>query len=116
EVTTYGAQQVLVGDDPYLVNQVAERFAPTIAEVAKAGSFDVVVVTASSFGKDLAPRVAAKLGAGYAPDISTVNADGGKLTYRRPVFAGNAFGTCEITTPVQVVSVRQSEFSPAEPS
>ena len=116
EITTFGATKVLVVDDAYLANAVAERFAPTIAEVAKSGGFDIIAVTASSFGKDVAPRVAAKLGAGYAPDISSVKADGGKLTYKRPVFAGNAFATAELTTPVQVVSVRQSEFAPAEAS
>jgi electron transfer flavoprotein alpha subunit len=116
EVTTFGAAKVIAVDDAYLANAVAERFAPTIAAVAKNGGFDVVVVTASSFGKDVAPRVAAKLGAGYVPDISSVKADGGKLTYKRPVYAGNAFATAELTTPVQVVSVRQSEFAPAEAS
>jgi len=116
EVATFGAAKVLTADDPYLANAVAERFAPTIAEVATKGGFDIVVVTASSFGKDVAPRVAAKLGAGYAPDISGVKAEGGKLSYRRPVFAGNAFATAQVTTAVQVVSVRQSEFAPAEPS
>jgi len=115
EVTGFGAQKVLVCDDPYLANPVAERFAPTIAAVAKSG-FDVVAVTASSFGKDVAPRVAGKLGAGYAPDISGVKDEGGKLVYKRPVFAGNAYATCTINTPVQVVSARQSEFSAAEPS
>ncbi|AKV02069.1 Electron transfer flavoprotein, alpha subunit [Labilithrix luteola] len=116
EVTGFGAAKVLACDDAYLQNGLAERVSPTIAAVAKSGGFDVVVVTASSFGKDVAPRVAAKLGAGYAPDISNVKVDGGKLTYRRPVFAGNAYGNCQINTPVQVVSVRQSEFSAAEPS
>ena len=116
EVATYGAAKVLVADDASFVGQVAERFAPTIAATAKAGGFDVVAITASSFGKDVAPRVAAKLGAGYAPDISSVKADGGKLVYKRPIYAGNAYATCELTTPVQVVSVRQSEFTAAEPS
>ena len=116
EVTTFGAAKVIVVDDAYLANPVAERLAPSIAAVAKSGGFDVVVVTASSFGKDVAPRVASKLAAGYASDISSVSAEGGKLTYKRPVYAGNAFATCEVTTAVQVVSVRQSEFAPAEPS
>ena len=116
EVTTYGATKVIVVDDAYLANAVAERFAPTIAEVAKSGGYDIIAVTASSFGKDVAPRVAAKLGAGYAPDISKVSAEGGKLTFKRPVFAGNAFATAELTTPMQVYSVLQSEFAPAEPS
>ncbi len=116
EVAAYGASKVIVVDDAKLARQVCEQFAPTIAAVAKAGSFDVVVATASSFGKDVAPRVAAKLGAGYAPDISSVKVDGGKLVFRRPMYAGNAYGLCEITTPVKVVTVRQSEFAAAEPS
>lgn len=116
ELAGFGAQKLLVCDDAYLANPVVEHFAPTVAAVAKGGGFDVVAVTASSFGKDLAPRVAAKLGAGYAPDISGVKAEGGKLVYRRPVFAGNAYATCTVETPVQVVSVRQSELAAAEPS
>jgi electron transfer flavoprotein alpha subunit len=116
DVTGFGAAKVLAADDESLANPVAERHAPTIAAVAKNGGFDVVVTTASSFGKDVAPRVAAKLGAGYVPDISGVKNEGGKLVYRRPVYAGNAYATCELVTPIQVVSVRQSEFQPAEPS
>jgi electron transfer flavoprotein alpha subunit len=116
-VAGFGAAKLLVTDDAYLANPIAERFAPTIAEVAKKGGFDVIVVTASSFGKDVAPRVAGKLDAGYAPDISAVRVgDGGKLSFVRPVFAGNAFATAELTTGVQVVSVRQSEFAPADPT
>jgi electron transfer flavoprotein alpha subunit len=108
EVAAFGAAKVITVDDAYLAHAVAERYAPTIAAVATSGGFDIVAFTASSFGKDIAPRVAAKLSAGYVPDISSVKADGGKLTYKRPVFAGNAFATAELTTPVQVVSVRQS--------
>jgi electron transfer flavoprotein alpha subunit len=107
---------VILVDDATLSDQVCERFAATIAEITKSGAFDTVAFTASSFGKDVAPRVAAKLGAGYAPDITSVQAHGGKRIYRRPMFAGNAFGLCEITTPLHVVSVRQSEFAAAEPS
>ncbi len=115
ELAALGAAKVLVADDASVPNYVAERFAPTVVATAKKG-FDVVVTAASAFGKDLMPRVAAALGAGYANDISQVKVNGGKLAYRRPMFAGNAYGWCEITTPVQVVSVRQSEFAPASPT
>jgi electron transfer flavoprotein alpha subunit len=114
EVAAYGAAKILVVDDASLKDQVCERFAPTIAAIGK--DFDVIAITASSFGKDVAPRVAAKLSAGYAPDISGVKLDGGKLVYRRPVYAGNAYVNCTLTTKLQVVSVRQSEFAAAEPS
>ena len=114
DLATYGAGSVLVADDDYFAGYVGERFSPTVAAAAK--GYDVVVVTASVFGKDLAPRVAAKLGAGYASDIAKVEVNGGKLSYKRPMYAGNAIATMEINTPVQVVSVRQSEFEAAAPS
>src|SRR5882724_303608 len=115
ELTAFGAAKVLVADDASLQSYVCERFAPTVVATAKTG-FDVVVTAASAYGKDLMPRVAAALGAGYANDISLAKVEGGKISYKRPMFAGNAFGWCEITTPMQVVTVRQSEFSPAQPS
>jgi electron transfer flavoprotein alpha subunit len=116
DLAGFGAQKVIAVDDPALQNYVCERFAPTIAKLAKEGGYDTVVVTASAFGKDLAPRIAAKLGAGYASDINLVKVDGGKRMYRRPMYAGNALGWMEIATPVHVVSVRQTEFPAAEPS
>jgi len=116
ELAGFGAAKVVACDDAALKDYVCERFAPTVATVVKSGGWDTVVVAASAFGKDLAPRVAAKLGAGYAPDINSVRADGGKRLYRRPMYAGNAFGWLEITTPVHVVSVRQTEFPAAAPS
>ncbi len=116
ELAAFGAQKVIAVDDAALAAYVCEKFAPTVAAVAKAGGYDTIAFTASTFGKDLAPRVAAKLGAGYAPDINQVKVDGGKRRYRRPQYAGNAFGWMEVTTPVQVVSVRQTEFSAAEPA
>src|SRR5580704_8300211 len=58
EVTGYGASKVLAAEDARLANPVCELIAPTVAQVAKAGGYDVVATTASSFGKDIAPRVA----------------------------------------------------------
>lgn len=114
EAAAFGAAKVLVADDASLSNYVAERYAPTVAEVGK--NFAVIVGTASAYGKDLLPRVAAKLSAGFAGDISEVLSDGGRLRYKRPMYAGNAFGICSLSTAIQVVSVRQSAFSAAESS
>ncbi len=114
EAGALGAAKVLVAEDASLKSYVAERYAPTVAELGK--GYAVVVGTASAFGKDLLPRVAARLGAGYAGDISELLADGAKLSYKRPMYAGNAYGVCSITTPIQVVSVRQSAFPAAEPA
>lgn len=114
DAAKFGATDVFTSEDALFANPLAENFAPTIAAVAKDKGFDVVVFTASSFGKDIAPRVAAKLDAGYAPDISAVSAEGGALTFKRPVYAGNAYANTKLLSAIQVVSVRQSEFAAAE--
>jgi electron transfer flavoprotein alpha subunit len=115
DLAGFGAQKIVVVDDTALKDYVCERWAPIVAGVAKSSGSDTVVAGASAFGKDLAPRVAAKLGAGYAPDIDRVTVDAGKRSYRRPMYAGNALGWLEITTPIQVVTVRPTEFAAAEP-
>ncbi|MDB4987825.1 MAG: Electron transfer flavoprotein alpha subunit [Myxococcaceae bacterium] len=112
EVAAFGARKVLAAEVGG--GYRAEAYAATVAAAAK--SYQVVVTTASTYGKDLLPRVAAKLNAGIASDISAVNVDGGKLTYKRPVYAGNVYATLEVTTPIQAVSVRQSEFEAAAES
>jgi electron transfer flavoprotein alpha subunit len=114
ELATYGAAKIIAVEDPSLAQYTAEHYAPSVAAAAQGVS--LVVATATSFGKDLLPRVAARLDAAYAGDCSGVSAEGGKLVYKRPMFAGNASGFCTLDTAVQVATVRQSEFTPAEPS
>jgi len=112
ELTGFGARKVFATqvDGGYL----AENYAPTVAAIG--GSYGVLTVTASTYGKDLAPRVAARLGAGVASDISGVTVEGGTLTYKRPMYAGNVFGHVQLTTPIQVVTPRQSEVEAAQPT
>src|SRR5512145_3380950 len=68
ELVAVGAERILVAEDGSLASYLAERYAPTIAEVASHG-YDLVLATASSFGKDLLPRVAGRLDAAYAGDV-----------------------------------------------
>ncbi|MBI2896400.1 MAG: electron transfer flavoprotein subunit alpha/FixB family protein [Deltaproteobacteria bacterium] len=116
ELEGYGAAKVYVRDDGTLGGYLAERYAPIVAATAKAGGHDVVVSVASAYGKDLMPRVAARLGAGLASDVSSVQVDGGKILFRRPLYAGNVLGTLAIKTPIACATVRQSEFEPAQPA
>jgi len=112
ELATFGARKVL--ECEIAGGYVAENLAATVAEAAK--GYGVVVATGTAYGKDLASRAAAKLGAGVAPDISAVKADGGELIYTRPMYAGNVIGTMKVTTPIQFVTVRQTDFEAAAAS
>lgn len=102
-----GARKVLRAE--IAGHYVAENYAPTVAEVAK-GGYGVVVAGATAYGKDLVPRVAGKIDAGVASDISDVAIEGSELLYTRPMYAGNVIGTLKLTTDVHAVTVRQSEF------
>lgn len=102
-----GARKVLRAE--IAGHYVAENYAPTVAEVAK-GGYGVVVAGATAYGKDLIPRVAGKIDAGVATDISDVSVEGSELLYTRPMYAGNVIGTLKLTTDVHAVTVRQSEF------
>jgi electron transfer flavoprotein alpha subunit len=114
ELSGYGAAKLLVCEDASLAKYTAEHYAPTVAEAGK--GFALVVATATSQGKDLMPRVAARLDAAYAGDCSDLSVEGTTVRYKRPMYAGNAFGTVELTTPIQVATARQSEFDAATPS
>ena len=106
------APKVVVVDDAGLPHFLAETFAPIVAEVAKAQGASLISATATTTGKDLAPRVAGLIDAGMASDISKIE---GKDTFVRPILAGNAYSKIQVTTPVIVVTPRQSEFEPAAP-
>jgi electron transfer flavoprotein alpha subunit len=106
------APKVVVVDDARLENYLAETYAPVVAEAARAHGATAVVGAADNLGKDLFPRVAALLDAGMASDVSAVLDKG---TFRRPILAGNAVATVEVSTPTVVVTARQSEFPPAAP-
>jgi len=104
------APKVITVEDGNLASFLAETYAPVLARVAKDNNATVVSATATAVGKDVMPRVAALLDAGQASDISKVD---GANKFVRPILAGNAYSTVEITTPVICVTVRQSEFEAA---
>jgi electron transfer flavoprotein alpha subunit len=111
EAAKLGAAEVLVADDPKLEHYLAESYAPVIAKVAKDKGAAVVGATATAFGKDLMPRVAALLEAGMVSDVAGIV---GPKTFKRPMMAGNVIAHVEALTTVVVVSIRQTEFAPAQ--
>ncbi|MCA9522425.1 MAG: electron transfer flavoprotein subunit alpha/FixB family protein, partial [Myxococcales bacterium] len=80
----FGAAKVLTVEHPALAHYLAAPYAVAVSEVAKSVDATVVCIGATSFGKDLAPRVAVRLGAGLASDITDLAGDGANLLYKRP--------------------------------
>ena len=110
ELAGYGIP-VHVVDAAAFEHALAETHAAAVAELAKKVGASEVVLAATAYGKDIAPRVAAKLGAGLASDVLAV---AGANQFKRAMWAGNAIATVEVTTQVKVVTVRATEFAPPQ--
>ncbi len=106
-----GVAKVLVADGPALAHGLAENLAPLIAAVAKAYSH--VLAPATTFGKNVMPRVAALLDVAQISDIIAVD---GADTFVRPIYAGNALATVKSADAIKVITVRATAFdaAPAE--
>ena len=105
-----GVNKVLKVDDEDLAAYMAETYATVVATVAKENDCSHVVATATAFGKDLLPRVAALLEAGMASDCAEVQSD---KKFIRPMVAGNALALAEVLTDVVVATCRQAEWEAA---
>ena len=110
----FGADKVITLTNPGFAKYAPEGCAQAIAERVKAGGYDVVLFAASATGKDLAPRVAAKLGVARAPDVTDVAVDGGGIVATRPVYAGKALLKVKVTGKPAIVSLRPNVFTPVE--
>jgi len=103
-----GVETVLVADDPRYANLLAEPTAELI--LSRASSYEAIVAPATANGKNILPRVAARLD---VPQISEVIAIPSPDVFRRPIYAGNAVETVEAKGFKKVVTVRVSAFAAA---
>ena len=108
-----GAERVLAVDHPDLANYAPAAYAGAVAEAVKKAEPSAILLSASSLGKDLGARVAARLGWPLATDVVELAAESGKLRGKRPVYSGKAIASFEVPAPA-VVTLRPNVFR-AEP-
>ena len=106
-----GVSKVLHADSEGYAHGLAENVAAQVLAVADGYSHILFPATAS--GKNIAPRVAAKLDVGQLSDVSKVNSPD---TFERPIYAGNAIATVQSTEATKVITVRTTGFDPAAAS
>ena len=103
-----GVSKVLVADAPYFADGLAENVAEQILAVA--GSYSHILAPATAYGKNILPRVAAKLDVAQISEITKVDSPD---TFERPIYAGNAIATVQSTDSVKVITVRGTGFDSA---
>lgn len=100
-----GVSKVLLADAPQLEAGLAENVEATVLNIAK--DYSHILAPATAAGKNVTPRIAAKLDVAQISDITAVvSAD----TFERPIYAGNAIATVQSADPIKVITVRTTGF------
>ena len=103
-----GVAKVIHADGAHFEHGLAENMAAQVLAIA--GNYSHILFPATASGKNIAPRVAAKLDVAQISDISKVD---GPDTFERPIYAGNAIATVQSADKVKVITVRTTAFDPA---
>jgi electron transfer flavoprotein alpha subunit len=110
----FGADRVITLANPALGSYAPEGYARVLEERVKAGGYGAVVFAATATGKDLAPRVAARLDRPLAQDVTDVTVAGGAVIALRPVYAGKALLNLRFGGGPAIVSLRPNVFTPVQ--
>ena len=103
-----GVSKVLVADAPHFADGLAENVAEQILAIA--GDYSHILAPATAYGKNILPRVAAKLDVAQISEITKVDSPD---TFERPIYAGNAIATVQSGDSVKVITVRGTAFDSA---
>lgn len=114
EAAKFGADAILTAEGATLASYSSDAFAQVLADAVKAKGATVLLAAATAVGKDVLPRAAARLGAGYASDVTGLSMVDGKLQAVRPVYAGKAFATTTFSSAVQTATTRPNVFAAVE--
>jgi electron transfer flavoprotein alpha subunit len=113
EAAKYGASSVKFVSAATFTNYLAVAYAPAISQVIKDGGYSYALAPASTFGKDLMPRVAGILDAPMASDITGLERGDEGLIIKRPMYAGNAIASVVLEGEPKIITVRQTAFDAA---
>jgi electron transfer flavoprotein alpha subunit len=114
ELSRYGADVVAVVGHPALDHYSPEVFAATAAQRLQAGGYRAAFFAASAQGRDLAPRVAAKLGVSLASDVTDFAVQGDAVTAHHPAYTGKIIVTLRLVGAPALVSLRPGAITPVE--
>ena len=110
-----GAQETLLATHEAFRHYEPSGYVRTVVAAVEKVKPSVVLFSASALGRDLAPRVGARLGVGLAADCVALAVEGGRLIATRPVYAGKALQRVAFTAAPALASLRPKVFAPAPP-
>lgn len=114
ELGKFGADKVYVAANEQLNQYTTDAYTQALVQVINEAQPDVVFAGHTAIGKDLFPRVAARLGAGLVSDCTDVAFENGEIIFTRPIYAGKAFQKKKIVEGTVFATIRPNNIAPAE--
>ncbi|MGH7581073.1 MAG: electron transfer flavoprotein subunit alpha/FixB family protein [Gemmatimonadales bacterium] len=114
ELGRYGADLVVVVEDPALDRYSPEVFSATAADRMRAGEYRAAFFPASTQGRDLAPRAAARLGVSLASDVTEFEIQGDAVLARHPAYTGKVIVTLRLVSTPALLSLRPGAVTAVE--
>jgi electron transfer flavoprotein alpha subunit len=113
-LAAFGADTIYVAENDALKTYSPDGYVATIADHIKANDYRAVLFGATTNGKDLAPRVAARLDLPLAGDATEIAFEGGDVIVTRPVYAGRAFARVSLDAKTALITIRPNVFRPQQ--
>ncbi|AUZ39761.1 electron transfer flavoprotein subunit alpha [Bacillus subtilis] len=114
ELIHYGADKVLTAEDPKLKSYTADGYSQVMRGVIEQEKPDSVIFGHTAMGKDLSPKLAARLQTGLISDATDVSVTGGNVVFTRPIYSGKAFERVISTDPMIVATIRPNNIQALE--
>ncbi|ACB61617.1 MULTISPECIES: electron transfer flavoprotein subunit alpha/FixB family protein [Exiguobacterium] len=112
QLATRGAHQVLVVEDERLQHYTPDGYGQVFMQLLERVAPDVIVFGHTSLGKDLSPKIAAKLQAGLISDVTSIEGSGADASFIRPIYSGKAFEKVKVSEGKTLFTVRPNNIEP----
>jgi electron transfer flavoprotein alpha subunit len=110
----YGADKVVAVEDAKLSQYTPDGYSQALMAVIEQENPEGIIFGHTSLGKDLAPKIASKLGSGLISDAVAVEEAGGNLVFTRPIYSGKAFEKKIVTDGLVFATIRPNNIAPLE--
>lgn len=110
DVSKYGIQKVIHIKNSDLANYSSSGYTDLISDLAKESGYDIIILSNTALGKDLAPRLSTRIDAGCVVDCIKVSVSGSELTFTRPAYAGKALIDVKLLSNKKVITLRPNVF------
>jgi len=106
QLAAYGADNIIVAENPALAEYMTDAYANVISDIIRAEMPTIIILGASTQGKDLAPRLSARLEAPLAMDCVELRLDGSRLIARRPMYGGKVIADIALEGTLRLIAIR----------